>query len=73
MLPQKCSALPMTQVSVQPVAQNQLPGLLDQVTRHHIEEIGNLEVILPQLYARYSKLGAVQAAVADAGDSKTGP
>jgi hypothetical protein len=50
------------------VAQNQLPGLLDQVTRHHIEEIGNLEVILPQLYARYSKLGDVQAAI----ESKTG-
>ncbi|GFH13640.1 DAPG_hydrolase domain-containing protein [Haematococcus lacustris] len=35
------------------VVRDQFPGLSDQVTRHHIEEVGNFADFLPELFAQY--------------------
>eukprot|EP00983_Pelagomonas_calceolata_P069562 1150406-Pelagomonas_calceolata.AAC.3 len=40
-------------VVTNPTLDNQLVGLLDQLTRHHIEEMGNFEHFLADLYNRY--------------------
>ncbi|KAG1680796.1 hypothetical protein FOA52_008129 [Chlamydomonas sp. UWO 241] len=39
------------------IIQNQFYGLSDQVARHSIEEWGNMQYFLPELYARYHPFG----------------